>query len=56
MPVPTMPDWILNPQACYVFAAYGVAAAGLLGLLLFSWRDWCKRKAEWQQMKNQRHG
>jgi hypothetical protein len=31
-----MPDWIQNPQAVYVLAAYAVAGVALLGILLIS--------------------
>ena len=49
-----MMDWLQNPRATYVLAAYGVAAIGLIGLLLVSLcATRCKRK-EWQELQQKR--
>ncbi|MDX2028292.1 MAG: heme exporter protein CcmD [Alphaproteobacteria bacterium] len=40
-----------NPQAAYVLAAYGIAAAGLLGLLFFSWRASRRSRAMEKRIK-----
>jgi heme exporter protein CcmD len=44
-----MINWLDNPQSAYVLAAYGIAGACLLGLLLLSWRQARKRDAEWRR-------
>jgi len=49
-----MPDWLQNPQASYVLAAYGAAALALFGLLLFSWRAWRCRQTEWRRVQEKR--
>jgi heme exporter protein CcmD len=33
-----MMDWLQNPHADYVLAAYGVALTGMVGFLFLSWR------------------
>jgi heme exporter protein CcmD len=49
-----MPDWINNPQAPYVFAAYAAAAGILAGLLILSLHAGRKRRTEWQRMREKR--
>jgi heme exporter protein CcmD len=45
-------EWLKNPQADYVLAAYGVAMMFLLGLLLASWANYrhARRKLERRTM------
>lgn len=50
--VPSMPAWFSDPQASYVLAAYGATGLVFLGLLLFSWRAWRCRKAEWRKTRH----
>jgi heme exporter protein CcmD len=49
-----MPDWLQNPHASFVVAAYGVALAGLFALLFFSWRSNRCRWKEWQKLQEKR--
>jgi heme exporter protein CcmD len=46
-----MPDWLQNPHADYVLAAYGVALAALAGLLIASWRAARQTRKIWQKME-----
>jgi len=51
-----MLDWLQNPHACYVLAAYGIALAVLAGVAAQSWR-WARvmdRKA--RQIQDARRG
>jgi heme exporter protein CcmD len=45
---------IENAKAGYVIAAYAVAAAGLLGLLIASWRAARRRRSEWDALEARR--
>ena len=43
-----------NVRAGYVLTAYGIAAAGLLGLLFFSWRASRRQQDEWSRLQQKR--
>jgi hypothetical protein len=43
-----------NPQAGFVLAAYGLAALGLLGLWLLSWRAARRENKEWNCLQEKR--
>ena len=48
-----MPDWLQNPHADYVLAAYGVALVALAGIGVASWLSARRTRAAWQKlMKN----
>jgi hypothetical protein len=49
-----MPDWLNNPEASYVLAAYSIAAGALLGLLIVSRLAARKRSAEWSAIRQKR--
>lgn len=46
-----MPDWLQNPHADYVLAAYGVAAAALSGLLFASMLKARRARKAWQKLQ-----
>jgi len=48
-----MPDWIHNTHACYVLAAYAVAAVALIGLAGVSVCAYRKRLKEWRVLSEQ---
>jgi len=53
---PSMPcfmfDWLENPHADYVLAAYGVAAAALIALGVVSWIAARCAKCRWRQLQD----
>jgi heme exporter protein CcmD len=49
-----MIPWLQNPQASYVFAAYGVAGIGLIGLLLASLCAARRTRRAWQKLQEKR--
>jgi hypothetical protein len=49
-----MIEWLQNPQANYVCAAYGVVGAGLIGLLLASLGAAQRRRRAWQKLQEKR--
>jgi heme exporter protein CcmD len=51
-----MIDWLHNPHANYVFAAYAIAAAALLGFGILSWR-WARgQDKKWQELQKKQAG
>jgi heme exporter protein CcmD len=46
-----MPDWLQNPHADYVMAAYGVAVAALVGLLVASMCKARRAHKAWQKLQ-----
>jgi heme exporter protein CcmD len=46
-----MPNWINNPHADYVLAAYAIACMALVGTLLSSWCSYRKQSKKWQNLK-----
>ena len=49
-----MIDWLQNPHADYVIAAYDVAIIGLMGLLIASYRAWRRKQREWHKLQQKR--
>jgi heme exporter protein CcmD len=47
-----MPEWIHNPHAGFVLAAYAIASVALIGLALLSWREHAARQAEWKKLRH----
>ncbi len=51
-----MIDWLQNPQADYVVAAYGLVFVALAVLTLLSWR-WARTQDRlWQKLRRDRQG
>lgn len=46
-----MPEWLQNPHADYVVAAYAVALLALTGLGLASWRTAKRVQKAWQKIQ-----
>jgi len=44
-------NWLSDPQSGYIIAAYGVAASGLLGLLLVSLLDYRRSQTKWRRLQ-----
>jgi heme exporter protein CcmD len=49
-----MLNWLQNPQADYVIAAYGAAVVALFGLLVFSTLAARRKRREWQRVQEKR--
>jgi len=47
-----MPDWLQNPHADYVLAAYGVAAVALLGIGIASLIAARRTTQAWRKIQN----
>jgi heme exporter protein CcmD len=48
-----MIDWLYNPHADYVLAAYAIALTALAGCALLSWRWAASQDKKWRQMQQQ---
>ena len=44
-------DWLQNPRAEYVLAAYGAAAVALIGLLIASFRAFRKKRRKAEKLR-----
>ena len=47
-----MLDWLQNPHADYVLAAYGIAGLAIVGLGLLSWLAARRTQKAWQKLQD----